>query len=537
LPNPCRRIFAACSVPISSKAEPNYEQAQSPPGKAGHQSAQGQKKHQQKRLRQHQREAGLKPPRTATPRNRTSSYHTVAQENAGRNEAVSGLLRVMRQMLPILLKRFAKITDPRNPKKLKHRLSVLMIYGLLVFVFQYSSRRAANREITRPVFEHNLRALFPELDNLPHADTLFRLLCRIDVSQIEQAHIDLVNRLIRNKKFTRFLINNCYPVGIDGTQKIAFSTLWDEHLLQRKSGPKVDPDSEQEQAYQYYLYVLEASLCFQNGMVIPLMSEFLEYESGEGEQSKQDCETKAFHRLAVRIKKAFPRLPLMLLLDGLYPNGPIMAQCRRYHWDFMIVLKDGSLPTVWEEYHSLVLYQQENQLRQNWGERRQHFQWVNAIRYCFGKNGKNHIDINVVVCTEQWQKVDPKTAQIITKENKHAWISSRPISRLNAHTRCNLGARYRWGIEGAFLVEKHQGYSYEHAFARNWNAMKGYHYLMRLAHLLNTLARFSKDLAKLFGELGVQATIEFIRNTLSGPWLNLHALEQRISRPFRLRLV
>jgi hypothetical protein len=30
--------------------------------------------------------------------------------------------------------------------------------------------------------------------------------------------------------------------------------------------------------------------------------------------------------------------------------------------------------------------------------------------------------------------------------------------------------RYRWGIEGAFLVEKHQGYSYEHAFAKQWNA-------------------------------------------------------------------
>ena len=175
----------------------------------------------------------------------------------------------------------------------------------------------------------------------------------------------------------------------------------------------------------------------------------------------------------------------MLLLDGLYPNGPIMARCRQYHWDFMIVLKDGSLPTVWEEYHSLLLYQQENQHRQNWGERRQHFQWVNSIRYYFGTNGKNHIDINVVVCTEQWEEVDPKTAQIITKESKQAWISSRPISRLNVHTRCNLGARYRWGIEGAFLVEKHQGYSYEHAFAKNWNAMKGYHYLMRLSDLTN----------------------------------------------------
>ncbi len=109
------------------------------------------------------------------------------EETSARNDAVSALLRVMRQMLPVLLGRFAKITEPRNPKKLKHRLTVLMIYGLLVFMFQYGSRRAANREITRPMFEQNLRALFPEIDNLPHADTLFRLLCRIDVSQIEQA--------------------------------------------------------------------------------------------------------------------------------------------------------------------------------------------------------------------------------------------------------------------------------------------------------------------------------------------------------------
>ena len=124
-----------------------------------------------------------------------------------------------------------------------------MLYGILVFVFQYSSRRAANTAITRPVFENNLRRLFPQLETLPHADTLFRLLCDIDVSQIEQAHVELLNRLIRNKKFKRYLINNCYPVAIDGSQKISFSILWDEHLLQRKSGGTVDPDSGEEQAY------------------------------------------------------------------------------------------------------------------------------------------------------------------------------------------------------------------------------------------------------------------------------------------------
>ena len=170
----------------------------------------------------------------------------------------------MQQLLPDLLKRLDQIPDPRNPKKLKHRLTVLMLYGILVFVFQYSSRREANREITRPVFEDNLRLLFPQLDELPHADTLFRLLCRIDVSQIETAHVELVTRLIRNKKFTRYLINNCYPIAIDGSQKIAFSTLWDENLLQLRIGPIIEPDSDEVQAYQYYVYVLEASFSFRS---------------------------------------------------------------------------------------------------------------------------------------------------------------------------------------------------------------------------------------------------------------------------------
>jgi hypothetical protein len=42
-------------------------------------------------------------------------------------------------------------------------------------------------------------------------------------------------------------------------------------------------------------------------MLIPLMSEFLDYQQGDTERRKQDCETKAFHRLAARIKEAFPR--------------------------------------------------------------------------------------------------------------------------------------------------------------------------------------------------------------------------------------
>jgi hypothetical protein len=138
-------------------------------------------------LRRERREAGLSPYPLATTANSKSRFASTEEESEARTETVTGLILLMRQMLPVLLKRWGKIPDPRNPKKLKHRLTVLLLYGILVFVFQYGSRRAANAEITRPMFEHNLRLLFPQLARLPHSDTLFRRLCRIDVGHIEQA--------------------------------------------------------------------------------------------------------------------------------------------------------------------------------------------------------------------------------------------------------------------------------------------------------------------------------------------------------------
>lgn len=81
-------------------------------------------------------------------------------------------MRVLKAQLPQLLKRLKAITDPRKPNKIKYDLTMLMLYGLLMFVFQLSSRRQANKEMTRPQFEANLKLLFPELNELPHADTL-----------------------------------------------------------------------------------------------------------------------------------------------------------------------------------------------------------------------------------------------------------------------------------------------------------------------------------------------------------------------------
>ena len=488
-----------------------------------------------KKLRQQQTAAGLEPNARSTISNGTSEWKTVEEEKEARQEAVEEQLKIYRVNLPRLLKRFEKIHDPRNPKTIRHKLTVLLLYGVLAFVYQMASRREANREMSLPMFYHNLKLMFPELESLPHQDTLNRLLARIEVNQIEEALLELIEHFIRSKKFLRYLISNCYPIAVDGTQKMVRNQCWEEGCLERQVQHK-ESDGTVSTQPQYYVYVLEANLAFANGMTIPLMTEFLDYREGDQQTDKQDCELKAFHRLAARLKGRFPRLPVLMLLDGLYPNGPLLELLRKCRWQYMIVLQDGSLPSVWEEIHGLHKLKTGNFLNRTWGNRRQHFWWVNDIEYRFGNNDRKKQTVHAVICEETWEELDPESAEIVQKHSKHAWLSSEPINRQNVHERCNLGARHRWGIEGSFLVEKRQGYQYEHCFSYDWTAMKGYHFLMRLGHLINVLVQNTAALAKLVAQRGMRGLVTFLRESCKGPWLDPERIRGVLASPCQIRL-
>ncbi len=496
------------------RVEPRLKQAEI-------ENMQVKKRQQQNDLRELEKKNGMASRIKPSIPNRISDYGTVAEEAASRRNATLEQTQIIRAQLPALLKALNKIPDPRNPKTMKHKKTTLLIYGILCFVFQMSSRREANREMTTPQFFENIKALFPEIETLPHNDTLKRLLERIDILKLEEAHIAIIRNLIRNKKFKKYLINNCYPVAIDGTQKFISHDLWDERLQQRtvKKGD--------DTVIQYYVSVLEANLVLTNGMSIPLLSEFLDYQQGDTASQKQDCETRAFKRLAARLKSHFPNLRIMVLLDGLYANGPIIEQCDTRNWQYMIVLKDGSLPTVWEEANALIKLLPNNYYQQQHGDRQQNFWWVNQIGYTWGTNGVNELILHLVVCNETWKEID-ETGDLVIKTSKHAWLSSRPLNQTNLHTRCNLGARYRWGIESSLLKEKEQGYQYEHCFSKNWEALMGYHYLMRIAHCLNELVHFSAKLAKKVREKTVRGWIRYIFETCKARWFRPGEIESRL---------
>lgn len=482
-------------------------------------------------LRQQNKKNGVYEPQQSVP-DCQSPHKTVEEECEEREEAVEAQIKVFRLMLPTWLKQLSKLEDPRQAKKVKHKLTVVLLFGLLSFVFQMSSRRQLNKQMSRPVFLQTLQRLFPELESLPHADTLNRLLNKLDISELEAAHVKIINQLIRNKKFCNFLIEKSYPIAIDGTQKLVRDgSWWAEEWLERRRG------SQEGEWVQQYVYVLEANLVFSNGITLPLLSEFLSHAEGDPDDHKQDCELKAFKRLSERLKAYFPQLTIMLLLDGLYPNGPVFELCSEYKWDFMIVLPDKSLSTVWEEIHALRPLMPKNQLKRNWNGRRQNFYWISDISYEFTSDQKAKvINIHVAVCEEEWETVNAETAEIETKTSRHVWVSRNPLDHQNIHERCNLGARRRWQIEDSMHTEKRRGYCYEHPFSYSWDAMKGYHYLMRLAHLMHAVAFATKRVKKQVRKLGRRELLFLVKETCANPWLSKTWIADLLAKPFQLRL-
>ncbi len=81
--------------------------------------------------------------------NTISAFKTQEEERQGREEAVDAQLHIFRAMLPIWLKQLSGLDDPRQAKKIKHKLAVVLLFGLLCFVFQMSSRRQANAQMSK----------------------------------------------------------------------------------------------------------------------------------------------------------------------------------------------------------------------------------------------------------------------------------------------------------------------------------------------------------------------------------------------------
>ena len=88
-------------------------------------------------------------------------------------------------------------------------------------------------------------------------------------------------------------------------------------------------------------------------MAFSLATEFVENETITDtlgntyrDFDKQDCELKAAYRLLEKIKKRFPKLPIIIGEYALYLGRPFLELCDKYKFDYIIRYKETDAPTI-----------------------------------------------------------------------------------------------------------------------------------------------------------------------------------------------
>jgi hypothetical protein len=410
------------------------------------------------------------------------------------------------------------LTDTRDQEAITYGRKFLLWQGLMLFLCKLGSRRQLRFALDSPEALANLNRLSGERQKTrAHSDTVEHFLGHVPPDALENFRHKMVYRLLRMKFLDHARVGGCLPVVIDGTGLLNFgSHRHCEHCLTRTVNDHT----------AYYHHVLEAKLVTQEGLAFSLESEFI--ENMDEAASKQDCELKAFVRLAQRLHDRYPQLHLCLLFDALYANGTAMQICEAYGWKYLTTFKSGSLPSLWREYEAL-----RDQCPQNTrvipaaGKNpRQTFRWVNGLEHTDDQGRRHRVD--ALECRERDKD---------GKDHYFAWLTNFQVDATNVADLANRGGRCRWKIENeGFNNQKNGGFNLEHVYSTTH--YKNWYLLLQIAHMILQLVErgslLSAPCQKLFGSIRNLAVrlLESFRNHLIPP----EALDPQAAAAIQIRL-
>lgn len=339
-----------------------------------------------------------------------------------------------------------QLHDPRDPKKITYPARFLVWTGLVLFLCKLQARRQLGFAFQTPTALANLNTLAATLlAQVEHSDTLAYFLTRLPLTELPQLLVWLVQRLLRMKVLDRFRL--------------------DGHVL------------------SYSHHAVEAKLVTALGFTCSLATEFL--ENVDPTATKQDCEQKAFHRLAATVKRAFPQLRICLLLDSLFACEPVIRRCRELDWRYVITFKEGSMPERWQEFQALKRLTPAHRRTLTTADgRTQVFAWVHELPV-------GAEVANVLECVETVPDGSVTT---------FVWLTNGPLDATTAPRVANKGGRLRWKIENqGFNEQKCGGYALEHLYSEEWHTAKNFYVLLQIAHLLAQLIEYGSFLRHALG--------------------------------------
>jgi len=412
---------------------------------------------------------------------------------------------------------FSKLKDAR--KKPNYPIEDVVISVFAMMFFQDPSLLKFQERMLLKHNRTNLETIFG-VKKIPCDNQIRNILDKVDSDVLQKISFKLLSHLQRSGKLKEFInLDKYYYVAIDGTQYFtSYKCHCNKCLTAQKKG----------QPIRYYHNVLQATLVDpEQKFVIPLMSEEIVNDNDEKSEEitsakklKQDSEHKAAERLLREVRKALPKLKIIILGDDLYSHEPMINLLKELDMSFILTAKSSSHKELSEFLKGEKSYIEKKTSRSTFNiskkimlqrlkkigktkndlkapeVKKRYYKQVQVSEYRY-YNGDAPINSKYKTFVNYFEI---KTYDNLTKETLfyNSWVTDLDISKNNIKKLVKAG-RARWNIENRqFLTTKKGGYNLEHNYGHGKeNLSFNFYILNMLAFLVHQILHItSKDFNK-----------------------------------------
>jgi len=366
------------------------------------------------------------------------------------------------------------LPDSRFQPSVEYQAPFLVWWGLLLFLTKLGRLRQLDyelRDLETCVLDNVNGLAGTWQETLPVCGTLTHYLTHLGPEPLSGLRVKMMRGLFRGKVLDAYrLLGRWRVVGVDGTGHVSFRRRHCGHCLTQTHG----------NATYYYHNVLEAKLLTASGLALSMGSEFIDNRhrdvrtDADAETLKQDCELKAFARLAAQLKRDYPQTPLCLAGDNLLACGSTFQTCERNRWTYVLTFKPGRMPDLWGEFQALLAASDQRAVVVVLPDgTRQAYRWVHAMVYVDAED-RHHV-LDAILCLETREE----------KTTTFAWLTNVPVTPETVVAIGQHGGRDRWTIEnGGFNAQKNGGYELEHVYGARGDLLECFYLLLQIAHLI-----------------------------------------------------
>lgn len=409
---------------------------------------------------------------------------------------IQELYSIIKKYFPDLLNMFDHLTDTRHKSYISYSMKTICVTRLFPLLCGITTMT----DISSDTFNSDIciknisKICNIYLDDLPYWETIQDVFMNIDTDELRNIQRYIVNALIRSKMFDKYKFDGYFQLAVDGTGLSSHNYDLNNNCIRKKY---------KDGKISYCKYILECKLIVGN-IVISLDSEWIENSDSLNDNQKQDCETKAFARMATRIKKNYPKYKFIITADALYCTSPMIRICNQNKWKYIFNLNDR-LRTVFKDFNDYIECFNDCSVENYFLDR--HYKY------------KEHI-FNIIKFSETKKKTT----------NFH-YITNLDVTNNNIIQIVQLG-RNRWKIENiGFYNQKHRSFNITHLNSRNDTALKNHYFFIQFAHTIRQLLEKGNKTIKLLN-LKIKEVSHLLLSNLTSTISDLNELETNFQLRF-----